>query len=528
MPESDPRRLQALLGAARRIDALLETVQRRRLGLVDAMRVLLPEVCAIAGAQEAFVRTFSEDLTLVTIGWSAAPGPAAGGEMERYDHQRVTQVSDRGDEWLVLESLDVAGEWFGTVGLTIRKAACAQEGLAYRQELLHTACEQLDNYLQAIRASRDKHRVIMRISDALRHRVLGEGLRQAVGALAEAVPLDRLLLVCEAGEQAAGTLHVQLYRGADLELDTMGALPSRGDEAALRAKARALLRGQGRDLLDDLGVVGALEELLINGIVDAELVGKVFVTSKQGGFNTQDRELLASFAGFIRQRVVDFHREWRTLARSFRPADVARLLRTGDYATRWLSPREATVAMLYADIDGFTELSERVLKTPSAVGELVAVWSQQAVQIVWDHGGVFDKMVGDCVIALFGPPFYDEAPGERLLAALRCARAVRDMTRALPGRPELSHLSGVGLGVAIGVNLAPLFVGRFGVNENFTGFSSGMNNTARLQGCADRDEILVMSAAVEELPPGHGLRFGPERSAKVKNVADPIRFRPLA
>ena len=54
-----------------------------------------------------------------------------------------------------------------------------------------------------------------------------------------------------------------------------------------------------------------------------------------------------------------------------------------------------------------------------------------------------------------------------------------------------------------------------------------MNNTARLQGCAVRDEILVMAEAISALGEGSGFAFGPERSAKVKNVAEPLRFRAL-
>src|SRR5262249_35841591 len=214
-------------------------------------------------------------------------------------------------------------------------------------------------------------------------------------------------------------------------------------------------------------------------------------TSRTAGFNTYDRELLAGFAGFVRQRVVDFNKEWRTLARSFRPEDVARLLLQPDYAKRYLAPREAEVAILYVDIAGFTALSERVLKSPAAVAELVETWSRDSVALVWKNGGVFDKMVGDCVIALFGPPFYEVHPAGRLTAALRCAWEIRAMTRALPARAGFEHLREAGLGVSTGVNLAPLFVGQFGPNDNFTGFSSGMNNTARLQGCATRDEILV-------------------------------------
>jgi class 3 adenylate cyclase len=200
-------------------------------------------------------------------------------------------------------------------------------------------------------------------------------------------------------------------------------------------------------------------------------------------------------------------------------------LREEDYEPRFLAPREAEVAILYADISGFTRVSEQLLRSPSAVAALVEGWSREAVRLLWNNGGAFDKMVGDCVIGLFGPPFYDEPPGAQLLRAIHTAKALRDMTREFSSRPGLEVLRQEGLGVAIGVNLAPLFVGYFGPNTNFTGFSSGMNNTARLQGCARRDEILVMAEALARLPAGHDLAFGAERSAPVKNVAAPLRFR---
>jgi class 3 adenylate cyclase len=135
-------------------------------------------------------------------------------------------------------------------------------------------------------------------------------------------------------------------------------------------------------------------------------------------------------------------------------------------------------------------------------------------------------MIGDCILALFGPPFYDANPAERLAAAIRCARDIRQMTQKLSERPGFELLKSVGVGVSTGVNLAPLFVGAFGPNGNFTGFSSGMNNTARLQGCAKRDQILVMDEAAARLAPGD-FKFGEVQSAAVKNVAQPLRFREL-
>jgi class 3 adenylate cyclase len=323
-------------------------------------------------------------------------------------------------------------------------------------------------------------------------------------------------------------LHVQVFEQAALLVDTMGGLPPHPDEAAILAEARAYLEAGDPALLRRFGFAGALEDLLINGITPSTLVGKLVATSRRGSFATYDRELFATFASYIRQRLVDFNKEWRTLATSFPPRDVTRLLQVDNYARRYLEPREAEVAILYADIAGFTRISEQILQAPSVVAHLVETWSRAAVDIVWRHGGVFDKMVGDCVIALFGPPFYENPPPGRLADAIRCAQDIRDMTRGLAAKKGLEVLKEAEIGVATGVNLCPLFVGRFGPNDNFTGFSRGMNNTARLQGCAVRDEILVMSAATVALGEASGFAFGPERQAKVKNVAEPLHFRALA
>ena len=525
----DPVHLQALLDMHRVVDDIVEEGLVHRRNLAEVMDRLLPVVCAEIGAKGAFVASYGEDLALRMF---ASPADLPLFQRPEHEDTLVRTGSERreivvarlDDELIVAQPLDVAGEWFGAAGFVF--SADEARPSEHLVELLGMMCEELDNYLYAIHASREKHHITMELGVALRHRVLGEGVRQAIAILERAVPLDRVLLVYVAEEDTESTLHVQLYEHGALRVDTMMGICDI-DVDVLCREGSDYLHGRSYLLLERFGFVDAREELLINGVTKRVVVGKMLVTSKNGAFNTYDRELLGTFAGFIRQRVVDFNKEWRRLAASFRPIDVARLLQSDDYEQRFLEPREEEIAMLYVDIAGFTRLSETVLRSPSAVAQLVEGWSKDAVNLVWSHGGVFDKMVGDCVIALFGPPFYATTPGERLAAALRCAAAIRNMTRALPERPEFEKLRAEGLGVATGVNLAPLFVGTFGPNNNFTGFSSGMNNTARLQGCAVRDEILVMADAIARLPPGSEFCFGEERHAAVKNVAVPLRFRAL-
>jgi class 3 adenylate cyclase len=285
-----------------------------------------------------------------------------------------------------------------------------------------------------------------------------------------------------------------------------------------------MLSGGSRDLLERFGITRFREEVMIHGVRDARVVGKLVVTSARGEFNAYDRELLEVFADFLRQRVVDFNKEWKALSLSFPPSVVNRLLGEEGYAKKHLSPRVAEVAILYADISGFSRVSEQVLREPALIGKLIDVWGAEVMRILWDTGGVFDKMVGDCIIAFFGPPFNEMTPRDASRRALSAAIKIREFTRTLNDGTLIPELKGVTppVGVATGLNYCPLCVGFFGPDEDYTGFSSGMNSTARLQGVATRDEILCMDTVVAALGEDG---FSDELTAKVKNVGEPLRYR---
>ena len=155
-----------------------------------------------------------------------------------------------------------------------------------------------------------------------------------------------------------------------------------------------------------------------------------------------------------------------------------RLLHDPTYAQH-LRAQDQVVGILFADINGFTRICEQGFDSPRSIGR-------------------------------FGPPFFKGTPRERAQAAL-CERV------KLPG-----------LGVAIGVNLANANCGLFGPNRQYTAFSSGMNQTARLQSLAGLRETLVMDSvyaalAGSEEPFFRWLRFGPLTETPVKNVAQPLR-----
>lgn len=533
--EVELEKLTWMISLRARIDERLERSLVDHEGVEDTVRALLRMFTSELGLLGSFVHTFAEDLELHT--WVTGSGEP--------DATTQTWLAERGGDariqhdvaggQLFAERLDVAGKWFGAVGfVTPIGADSARLTLA-----LHTVCEILDNYLYAIAAAQRKHRTMMKLGDALRHPQLDKGLQLAVDVLAAEIPLARLLLVFHAEEDQHDSLHVQFYEGSQIRIDTLDV-----DQPDVRDMAAKMLLRDGarnRELVEHLGfdrpiagpgmsvppsVAYPVEEVLINGITESVIVGTLLALPSRRHFNTFDRDLLNGFAGFVRQRIVDFNKEWRSLATIFRDQDVAKLVRQNGYRQRYLMPREETCAILFADIAGFTRISERILRTPSRVARLVEVWSKLAVDIVWKNGGTFDKMVGDCIIALYGPPFYESTQQERLAAAIETAVALRTMTERLPELEEFVELREAGLGVSTGVNLAPVCVGLFGPDGDFTGFSSGMNNTARLQGCARGGEILVMEEACVVLGPEYSrYAFGPQQESAVKNVSDPLRFR---
>jgi class 3 adenylate cyclase len=519
------------------IDELAEVAIRDRLPVDHTLRLVLPALCKRTGASIAFVRTYDESLAFHDFvhaegeegALPLAPDAIAAAVVDRDESLFLeVDVEGGGKGTLVAQALDVAGEPFGATAIVVAGEASASER-ARLADLLNTFAEEIDNHLASIAVSRKKTVLTAALSEALRDPVLDAGLARALTVLRENIPFEDMLLVFRHEDDVSGsTLRYKILKNRELVHDSSvrTTSPDQGDvDAFMRSRAFRLMAGDDEDVRERFGIRRFREEVMITGMRSARVIGRIIVTSRRGEFNTFDRDLLDRFADSLRQRIVDFNREWKGLSQGF-PKDVCeRLLHEEGYEEKYLRPREKTCAVLFADISGFTRLSEQVLVKPEAIGRLVDTWSSRVVEIIWETGGVFDKMVGDCVIGIWGPPFHEQEGTELCRRAATAARAIRDFTRSLSSHEMLPELVGQPVDVATGINYCPLFVGTFGPDADFTGFSAGMNNTARLQGQAKGGEILCMDSFVEAY--GHADDFGAEREAAVKNVARPLKFRPL-
>ena len=509
-------------------DDAIELAQRDRWPLDQTVRSLLPLLASHTGAELVWLRTYDENLELRDFTYGGAPGTFA---MDLDAVAKETAEGEgfqrtEGDHFVVAQPLDVAGELFGGAGIALRGMPDPTR-IPLLRDLLHTWCEELDNYLASIALMRRKHQVLGALSQALREPIIDVGVSRALEVLSQHVAYDDLLLVFRHEDDRRGpSLHYKIVQNGALTHDSHA--PDMEVDEFLRDHAAPLLEGSSRELLDRFGVEGGREEVLISGVRETQVLGRLVVTSKHGEFNTFDRDLLERFADTLRQRVVDFNREWKGLSRIFDPGVVRRLLVEEDYVERLLRPRTMEAAILFADISGFTRISEQVLVAPEKVGALIDRWGEKVVQIVWDTGGVFDKMVGDCVIAFWGPPFGDLDAQAACRAAADAARRIRDFTHTLSTGELVPDLKDCDPppGVATGLNFTTVSVGIFGPDEDYTAFGSGMNNAARLQGVATKDEILCMDAFVTAY--GDESAFSEARDAQVKNVAAPLKFRALS
>src|SRR5204863_7830343 len=73
--------------------------------------------------------------------------------------------------------------------------------------------------------------------------------------------------------------------------------------------------------------------------------------------------------------------------------------------------RAAEVSILFADVSGFTTVSET--QAPEEVAEFLSHFFSCAVESIFAYGGTLDKFIGDAVMAFFGAPLPQEDHADR-------------------------------------------------------------------------------------------------------------------
>jgi len=179
-----------------------------------------------------------------------------------------------------------------------------------------------------------------------------------------------------------------------------------------------------------------------------------------------------------------------------------------------LGGKTMEVTVMFADLEGFTPLSEKL--TPQELVQFINHFLNEMSAIILAHGGTIDKYEGDLIMAFWGAPLpVEDHPLQACRAALRMQARMEALRQAWRAQefPELK--------VRIGIHSGPAVVGNMGsdFHFNYTVMGDTVNLASRLEGAnKEFGTYTMISAAIQEQVGGElACRYLGETAVKGKS-----------
>ncbi len=232
------------------------------------------------------------------------------------------------------------------------------------------------------------------------------------------------------------------------------------------------LEEQIAQLRSAIGAQEALRPTLGDGVVDVTLAA---LRAQLDGLLAQQQTPRRATAELSSEALL-------ARLQSYVPKQLAAKMRAADQ----IEGERRQITVLFADISGFTALSERL--DPEDLTALINECLKELVLAVYQYEGMVDKFVGDCIMAVFGAPVALEDDAER---ALRAGLAMREQLQAFNRR--WIHKLGQPLDLHMGVNSGMVIAGNVGsdLRMSYTVMGDTVNVAARLQDAARAGQIFV-------------------------------------
>jgi PAS domain S-box-containing protein len=236
--------------------------------------------------------------------------------------------------------------------------------------------------------------------------------------------------------------------------------------------------------------------------------------SPMKGTNDDMEGIVIVIDDLTQQRRLEARDQW--FRRYLPPAVIERL--PDDPNELKLGGQRQEITSLFADIRGFTDFSRQ--HSPEALVEVLNQYLAVGAEAVLEEEGTLDKILGDCVVALFNAPLRQEDHVLRAVrAALKIQEGVARLHEELP--PDYRLFYGVGITVGDAV------VGNIGTAKqmNYTAIGSSVNLASRLQGAAAPGQILFSNMAYQRVREHVEARLLPPVEAK--GFSEPIEVYEL-
>lgn len=257
---------------------------------------------------------------------------------------------------------------------------------------------------------------------------------------------------------------------------------------------------------------------------DGTVSGLLYLDTREEGFCFEDNdlEILAAVALFtavgleqiqLRHRIEQEQRARERLSRYSSPAVVDRLLNLSGNLEP--APEERELSILFADLSGFTSMSESM--SPTEVATFLNGVFERLTLAIFEQEGTVDKFIGDAIMAIFGAPIAQEDH------ALRAVRAAIRMQNELD-QYNLEVFGSHKIRMRIGVNSGPAVAGEIGSSQrrDYTVIGDTVNVASRLESSVAQPDQVVIGKRTYEAVKGHVNCVALEPCA-VKGKAEPIQ-----
>lgn len=231
-----------------------------------------------------------------------------------------------------------------------------------------------------------------------------------------------------------------------------------------------------RDVVARMGEGNWAVEVPEQGAIEVRHLGKSF------------NELGKQLTEYIKKR--DFIRD--TFGRYLTQEVAARLLESEDGLELGGESREIT--MIMSDIRGFTALIAGM--QPQQVIFFLNRYLERMVEIIQNHGGVVDEIMGDGIFAFFGAPEpLEDHPARAVACALQMQAVIEDVNAL----NESEGFPAIEMGIA--VHTGTVVVGNIG-SEKRTKYGvvgSDVNLTGRIESYAVGGQVLISRSTYERM-----------------------------
>ncbi len=232
--------------------------------------------------------------------------------------------------------------------------------------------------------------------------------------------------------------------------------------------------------------------------------------------------ILILMLAFVTLVIMHYYNEYKkkrevigTFKRYISP-DVAEALVDKDKDAISLGGRKRNVACLFVDIRGFTKMSEEL--DPEKVVDILNGYLEMSTNQVFKFGGMVDKFIGDCVMAIFNAPLdLDDYVYKAVCAAygiVKEGKAICDLVKEKYDKT---------LEFGVGVHFGDAVIGNIGskTRMDFTAIGDTVNTASRIEASAAGNQVLISKDVYDVLKDRVEVIHAGDRMFKNKKEAIP-------